>query len=313
MVLQHVLLVTAVGGAWAHGRLTFPSSRQGGSLEVAGTDCGWHDGNTTANCECCWYTDNVKTPNGATMCDPQLVTSDMAHSDGLCEPPCCPWDWTKDRPWRAPGSAPNLSPCGVESNNPGTDGRDLPPTARTVWHRGTLAEVAWASTANHGGGYAYRLCPGSETPTEACFQANHLTFAEDTTTVRFTDGRTRVIPATRTTNGTTPAGSQWTKNPIPNNAGYFPPSFPEGVGDKWQFSLVDRVVVPKDLALGDYVLSWRWDCELTQEIFSNCGDITVTDGAGPPPPPPVPTPPPALTPVPPPPKPILTPSVALLV
>ena len=29
------------------------------------------------------------------------------------------------------------------------------------------------------------------------------------------------------------------------------------------------------LALGDYVLSWRWDCEQTPQIWNTCADLTV--------------------------------------
>ncbi len=27
------------------------------------------------------------------------------------------------------------------------------------------------------------------------------------------------------------------------------------------YSIVDQVVIPADLPEGDYLLSWRWDCE----------------------------------------------------
>ena len=32
-------------------------------------------------------------------------------------------------------------------------------------------------------------------------------------------------------------------------------------GAPWRWSIVDQVLVPKDLELGDYLLSLRWDCE----------------------------------------------------
>ena len=41
------------------------------------------------------------------------------------------------------------------------------------------------------------------------------------------------------------------------------------------FGIVDKVRVPSDLPPGDYVLSWRWDCEQTKQIWSSCGDVTV--------------------------------------
>jgi hypothetical protein len=35
------------------------------------------------------------------------------------------------------------------------------------------------------------------------------------------------------------------------------------------------VVIPKDLAAGDYVLGWRWDCEESTQVWSNCADVTI--------------------------------------
>ena len=44
-----------------------------------------------------------------------------------------------------------------------------PRPSGTVWRRGTVAYVRQQSTAAHGGGYIFRLCPANETLTEACF------------------------------------------------------------------------------------------------------------------------------------------------
>ena len=108
-------------------------------------------------------------------------------------------DYTKTNPWRAPGSAPIYSPCGVAGGNPqgcpvgeGEIGDNCPgggfaygPDAvnvdfqvgykqqilknfiqlnlqdvqTTEWRAGGVAEVGWGIVANHGGGYSYRLCP----------------------------------------------------------------------------------------------------------------------------------------------------------
>jgi len=121
--------------------------------------------------------------------------------------------------------------------------------------------------------------------------------------------KTLSIPAIRTTQG----GSQWTRNPIPGKASIFPAPFPGGEGSSWKFSLVDEVHVPLELPVGHYVLSWRWDCELTSQVWTNCGDVTIVASnstpAPPAPPSPSPAPPapptptPAPTPVPPPPSP----------
>ena len=101
-------------------------------------------------------------------------------------------------PWRAPGSAPVVDPCGqaggkyratpmggasnfVTVNVSGLrlqmgdlGSRVLPPTepARvTQWEAGSTPRVAWGMRFNHGGGYQYRLCPAERWPcTEAAFQ-----------------------------------------------------------------------------------------------------------------------------------------------
>ena len=34
-------------------------------------------------------------------------------------------------------------------------------------------------------------------------------------------------------------------------------------------------LIPADLAPGDYVLQWRWDCEESDQIWASCADVTV--------------------------------------
>lgn len=41
-------------------------------------------------------------------------------------------------------------------------------------------------------------------------------------------------------------------------------------------NIVDRVVVPATLPAGEYLLSWRWDCEQTEQVWQNCADVTIT-------------------------------------
>lgn len=153
-------------------------------------------------------------------------------------------DYTRYNPWRAPGSAPVIgSGCGragggpIREYNGGTalefglhqnmDGADLPPVKgpATVWTRGAVEEVAWAINANHGGGYAYRLCKNSASNniTEECFQRGHLHFEGDTQwlswTQKWAGNHTTVkrveIPRVTVSNGTHPAGSPWARVPIP--------------------------------------------------------------------------------------------------
>merc|ERR1711971_847393 len=41
------------------------------------------------------------------------------------------------------------------------------------------------------------------------------------------------------------------------------------------YEIIDKVKVP-DLQPGRYVLSFRWDCEQTPQIWSQCSDIEIT-------------------------------------
>jgi len=236
----------------------------------------------------------------------------------------------KYNPWYAPGFAPVFSPCGVAAGQadgsfpangdvaptgfqPGDDGRDLKPTAPQEWPIGSLQEVAWSIAANHGGGYAVRLCPVSNGLTEECFQSHHLPFHGDSSWIKLGGSDERVeIKANRTTQGTNPSGAQWTKVPIPScggsaggglgcDAGCAQPQFPSPVRGLWgngpingcsgcdpekdphnqgiclkemTFEIIDQVRVP-ELPIGDYVLSFRWDCEQTPQIWSQCADVRI--------------------------------------
>ena len=42
-------------------------------------------------------------------------------------------------------------------------------------------------------------------------------------------------------------------------------------------NIVDKVIVPKYLAAGEYLLSWRWDAEQSNQIWQNCADVTITE------------------------------------
>ena len=37
--------------------------------------------------------------------------------------------------------------------------------------------------------------------------------------------------------------------------------------------------LPADLPAGDYVVGWRWDCEMTAQVWAGCGDVSV-EGRG---------------------------------
>jgi len=244
-------------------------------------------------------------------------------------------------PWRAPGHAPVFDACGMaggvqtEMFNAGAYNTTvhakqgdlgsavLPPRpSGTVWRRGEVATTRWQMTARHGGGYQYRLCPGSSPLTEGCFKATPLAFANTKTHRALFADHSKEIPATLLTDG--PAKG-WMRMPVPDtdvhpcdyktaapehcktvcpgcgapwyaadaacptNCAAFP-GLPEmasarGFGDRFpdplpganfhSYAIEDRVVVPADLPPGDYVLGWRWDCEMTSQVWSSCADITI--------------------------------------
>lgn len=275
-----------------------------------------------AGTSCFWFSNDTFIPHSPTL-DDSFRTYRNVFVPGFGDV-----DITARNPWRAPGSAPVYSPCGNAGGNPDGcpigdprgKGVDCPgggwshgPNAEdydfqdvhvTEWTIGSVVEVAWGIVANHGGGYSYRLCKvpeeGMSYLTEECFQQTPLDFVGDLQWVQYgTDENTRVeFIANRTRDGTYPARSQWTKDPIPAcypGGGYYSPDgcnelqFPEpapglsGFGETadapgkalFLFNIVDKVQVPDDLEAGDYVLSFRWDCEQTPQIWNACSSIKL--------------------------------------
>jgi hypothetical protein len=51
---------------------------------------------------------------------------------------------------------------------------------------------------------------------------------------------------------------------------------PKVVGiEGFPFSVMDKVEVPEHLEEGDYILSWRWDCEQSPQIWQQCADVKL--------------------------------------
>lgn len=203
------------------------------------------------------------------------------------------------------GAGVGVPPPGFKNGSPGTD---LPPSQLTKWTVGDRAEVSFGLWANHGGGYQYRLCPADSSLDEECFQKMPLGFATNKQTLYWTEGPKKgselEIEAVRLA---ARDGSVWTKNPIPafacpnggvqiqGQSGCKGPQFPSPFGADgdqfWGFSdydigtgesnhhflpyIQDTIVVP-DVKAGHYVLSWRWDCEQTPQIWNSCADILIT-------------------------------------
>lgn len=152
-----------------------------------------------------------------------------------------PVDWTRYHPWRYPGSAPVGDACGIsggwyfhgESGSggdaapgvpQGQEGSNSPFAAKllekTRWIAGSVVEVAFGMSANHGGGYQYRLCPADSELTEACFQKLPLEFVGDESWIQFGHGldtnNRSVFKATPVSGDKVqPSGSVWRRNPVP--------------------------------------------------------------------------------------------------
>ena len=162
--------------------------------------------------------------------------------------------------------------------------RDIDGTSQATWEAGSTQDLAWAITANHGGGFAYRLCPktsnDAEPLSEECFQRTHLEFVGDSQRILDATGEVvATIPAVRTSNGTYPVGSTWARNPFPMENGAIEPlpGLPDVYGrGPFNYSVMDSVQIPADLPAGEYVLSWRWDAEQTKQVWSQCSDVTIT-------------------------------------
>jgi len=276
--MQKALLLSCVCSAEAHGRITWPPSRQGGSFEVAGNVCGNHDGGTNVEDGCAWLADRVSISGLPTLVDPALMTM----KDSIANPTDTMNPGTG--PWRSPGSVPVSSPCGKALYHE-EDGLDLPANPTQVnWHRGSTVKVAAALYINHGGGWSYRLCPKTQDPSEDCFQQHALKFV-GASTLRFTNGTELSLPARRTADGI------WSRDMIPGKIGQHFTSVDEDslshleyempfgglTPNQWDFSIVEHVAVPDNLLVGEYLLSWRWDTESAPQVWFSCADINILD------------------------------------
>ena len=44
----------------------------------------------------------------------------------------------------------------------------------------------------------------------------------------------------------------------------------------WTLGMIsDEIKIPKSLKPGKYVMSWRWDCEETAQVWQNCADVKI--------------------------------------
>merc|ERR1719181_2553423 len=237
------------GNGGAHG--TTEGCDMGLRGDGDGQSCYWWSQGCSIGCDkCATVTSGTHTPHGNA---PQAgkIGFRKRYCNSTQEPTLPRHAWTLNmdvvegadedsyryNPWRAPGFAPVVDPCGQAGGEFGFQhlggdsvfynttmagmgmmGSTLPPTARinrTRWVAGTSVEVAWGVRYNHGGGYQYRLCPASEPLTEACFQKMPLEFVREKHALRWNNGTTYPIRGVFVDEGTVPAGSTWARNPIP--------------------------------------------------------------------------------------------------
>eukprot|EP00928_Gymnodinium_smaydae_P028390 TRINITY_DN21659_c0_g1_i1.p1 TRINITY_DN21659_c0_g1~~TRINITY_DN21659_c0_g1_i1.p1 ORF type:complete len:426 (+),score=29.75 TRINITY_DN21659_c0_g1_i1:74-1351(+) len=158
---------------------------------------------------------------------------------------CSEEDSYRFNPWRAPGSAPVVDPCGqaggkfratpMGGDSVFTDTKQaqmgdmgsevlkpVPLSMQPIWEIGSAVDVAWGMRYNHGGGYQYRLCPADEPLTEACFQNMPLEFVKSEHKLLWNNGSVLevlgeakgvFVSGVGVTFG--PPGSTWARNPVP--------------------------------------------------------------------------------------------------
>lgn len=342
-MVRSALAATAIASAAGHGSMTHPRPRNalsspaaaaswGSDLSCHGDACYWYQVGCMIGCPTC-QADLAHKGCGSELCctaaeglmeptnnDPEFRTWD-AHSESYNP------DLHKYNPWRAPGKAPVNDPCGLASGakspahanaysavpagyTAGDKGSEvLPEQEATLWKAGATATVGWALSAQHSGGYSYRLCPKTATLSEECFQSNTLDFSGNSTIHWNDDSAADKEILTRTY--VAPDGSQWRTNPVPaclngkdtrSHPGHatadctggteFESGFDEftqgylrpGNTGKNKWSVMDEVNVPNKP--GQYVLGWRWDCEEADQVWVSCADIEIVDASVPAPSPP---------------------------
>jgi hypothetical protein len=262
MALRFISAVAMLPGSMGHAEITWPPPLSQGSMDKAGTCKGPDPTQVPQNGTCLWFN------QGCTIGCPVCVGLNVSMTGSTCDRPGTATldpryrtvinatlgnvtDPTAEHPWRAPGTAPVWSPCGLAGGSfdpddgagagawtptgikVGFDGRSLPPAPgpRTLWPAGSVQEVAWAMRANHGGGYSWRLCPRSANISEMgeeCFQRQQLDFVGEVswiqygeTAVPYGEANRTAVPAVRVVDGTFPKGSMWTRNPVPTCRGPF--------------------------------------------------------------------------------------------
>lgn len=73
-----------------------------------------------------------------------------------------------------------------------------------------------------------------------------------------------------------PPGTSQFPEPLPGVSGYYTWKAGDDNGlSGYKFNIVDKVKIPELIEPGKYLLSWRWDCEQSRQIWQNCADIII--------------------------------------
>jgi len=248
---------TCASGSTSQSECDMGVRANGGS----GQPCLWWSQGCSIGCPFCATDPRHPANNGSIPTHD--ITGAWPHADkagfrtAYCDEPATPVlpkkYWTMNRhaldgavndsyrfnPWRAPGSAPVVDPCGQAGgkypNTPmggdsvffttnfstmGDMGSSLPPTRGPLpqWEAGSEVDVAWGMRFNHGGGYQYRICPAGAELTEECFQQMPLNFVRSAHSILWNNGTKRPIPGMFVDDSdcqVIPRGSTWARNPIP--------------------------------------------------------------------------------------------------
>jgi len=215
-------------------------------------------------------------------------------------------------PEGCPNGYPGNDGCAPGGYGHGPDARtwyQSRPRFVTEWQAGSEVLITWGIAANHGGGYSFRLCPKPKNLTdltEECFQNGSLEFVGNISTAIYDFDKLNERTEFPAYGISLPTG-HWRQNPMPACGGFTggsilgicqkPYQFPPRVNRtnqsmagfaglpnpyslfrdtlaKW--AVEDKVKVPLDLAPGDYIFSYRMDCEQTPQVWNMCGDIKVT-------------------------------------
>jgi len=270
-----------------------------GVLDLPDTE---HEEETGRKPDCLnfWFNNDVWIPGEASDL-PEDMTQPEVTCTGQGE------ENIDTKPWAAPGTTTIFGPCGTMGGNPNgcpntesenfgdccgencggfafgpnAETYEWPDAETTDWESGSTQQVAWHVKFNHGGGYSYRLCKmpegGISEVTEECFQNTPLNFSGDTQWISYgyqshdweNDDDIEEVNATRSTQGTYPEDSMWTLNPIT------PPMEYGGTSGSNQGTIIDLIEVPSDLEAGEYVLSFRWDCKCTAQVWTICSNVNI--------------------------------------